>query len=59
MKLALPLWIAATLAVPSIALACPYGAGAAGCPACGGSLLGYAASLVAGIVLGFASVRRR
>jgi hypothetical protein len=59
MKLALSLWTAVALSAPSIALACPYGAASSGCHACGGSLFEYAASLVAGLVLGFASVRRR
>jgi hypothetical protein len=59
MKPTLSLLAAAALCAPSIALACPYGAGSAGCHACGGSLLGYASSLLVGLVLGFASVRRR
>ncbi len=64
MKLALPLLTAFASFVPSVALACPYSSGAAGCGGCGSSisLLGYGAFLLVGLGAGFASVsfeRRR
>jgi hypothetical protein len=65
MKLALPLLAAAAASiVPSLASACPYSSGAAGCAASGASfsLLGYGAFLLVGLGAGFASIaleRRR
>lgn len=64
MKLALPLLVAAASLMPSLAWACPYSSGASGCGACASSLslLGYGASLLAGLGAGFASIafeRRR
>ena len=64
MKVVLPFLAAAASFVPSVALACPYSSGAAGCGACGSSLslLGYGALLFVGLGAGFVSVafdRRR
>jgi hypothetical protein len=64
MKLALPILAAVAALAPSVALACPYAAEMAegDCGACSASLLGYGASLLLGLGLGFVSVafeRRR
>jgi hypothetical protein len=59
MRLAIRFAPVVALLVPSVALACPYSSGASACGVHHTSLAGYAAWLIVGVTVGFATFRRR